>query len=171
MPGQTATAGGIGIELQLITQIPAIELTDLPGTNGNAILEMDSDDSGASSLTLLTADKPPLELRAGQSDRLGNFEYTFGGQRDFTGLTVRRDPGTGLVWVSVALLLVGLGITFYVPRRRLWVRLAHGRATFAGMAGIMANFPREMTQIAAEAGSPDAKAALFRPDPREEAVT
>ena len=45
------------------------------------------------------------------------------------GLIAKRDPGAALVWISFVLLIVGLAITFYLPRRRVWARLAPaGRA-------------------------------------------
>lgn len=43
---------------------------------------------------------------------------------EFTLLIAKRDPGQGLVWVAFALLIAGITITFYRPRRRVWTRLA-----------------------------------------------
>lgn len=168
VPGQTTTAGGLRLDFHAAVQIPALEVNSLPGISGAVLLEMVPAGPGEGSLTLLSEDQPPLELRPGTSVTVGNLEYTFEGQRSFTGITIRRDPGTGLVWVAVALLLLGLGITFYVPRRRLWVKLTGERLAFAGLAGIMVNFTREMQRLAAEAGSPDARSALSQPDWREE---
>jgi cytochrome c biogenesis protein ResB len=167
-PGDAASAGGVQISLDRIAQIPAIETSDIPGAGDNAILELDYDEGSAGRLVLLTGDGPPLEMAAGETRTLGDYDYTFEGQRDFTGITVRRDPGTGLVWVAVGLMLIGLGITFYLPRRRLWIRLAPDRVTFAGLPGIMVNFPREMAQLAAEAGSREARSALQERDRDEE---
>ena len=42
---------------------------------------------------------------------------------EFTLLIAKRDPGQGLVWVAFALLIAGITITFYRPRRRVWTRL------------------------------------------------
>jgi len=42
----------------------------------------------------------------------------------FSGVIVKRDPGASIVWVSFILLIVGLSLTFYFPRRRTWARLA-----------------------------------------------
>jgi cytochrome c biogenesis protein len=39
----------------------------------------------------------------------------------FTGLQVKRDPGVWLVWLGFALMLVGIGLTYYVGHRRLWL--------------------------------------------------
>jgi cytochrome c biogenesis protein len=42
----------------------------------------------------------------------------------FTLLIAKRDPGQGLVWLAFILLIAGITITFYRPRRRVWTRLA-----------------------------------------------
>jgi cytochrome c biogenesis protein len=53
-----------------------------------------------------------LDLSIGLSD--------FG---EFTLLIAKRDPGQGLVWVAFGLLIAGITITFYRPRRRVWTRI------------------------------------------------
>jgi cytochrome c biogenesis protein len=42
----------------------------------------------------------------------------------FTLLIAKRDPGQGLVWIAFGLLIAGITITFYRPRRRVWARVA-----------------------------------------------
>ena len=42
----------------------------------------------------------------------------------YTLLIAKRDPGQGLVWIAFGLLIAGITITFYRPRRRVWTRLA-----------------------------------------------
>ena len=42
----------------------------------------------------------------------------------FTLLIAKKDPGQGLVWLAFGLLIAGITITFYLPRRRVWTRLA-----------------------------------------------
>jgi len=39
----------------------------------------------------------------------------------YTGLQVKRDPGIWLVWLGFAAMLVGIGLTYYVSNRKLWV--------------------------------------------------
>src|SRR6476646_6220427 len=43
---------------------------------------------------------------------------------DYTLLIAKRDPGQGLIWLALLLLISGITITFYLPRRRVWARLA-----------------------------------------------
>ncbi len=44
----------------------------------------------------------------------------------YTGIVAKRDPGLGLVWLAFGLLIAGLVITFYFPRRRVWARIDGG---------------------------------------------
>lgn len=52
-----------------------------------------------------------------------DLRITFEKVTAFSGVIVRRDPGASIVWVSFLLLIVGLALTFYFPRRRTWARL------------------------------------------------
>ena len=45
---------------------------------------------------------------------------------EFVVLIAKRDPGQGFVWTAFLSLIVGLGITFYLPRRRIWARVGPG---------------------------------------------
>ncbi len=45
------------------------------------------------------------------------------GVEEYTLLIAKRDPGQGIVWLAFALLIAGITITFYLPRRRVWTRL------------------------------------------------
>jgi cytochrome c biogenesis protein len=44
----------------------------------------------------------------------------------YTGIVAKQDPGQGLVWLAFACLIVGLALTFYFPRRRVWARIEPG---------------------------------------------
>ncbi len=52
-----------------------------------------------------------------------DLRITFEKVTAFSGVIVKRDPGASIVWVSFFLLIVGLALTFYFPRRRTWTRL------------------------------------------------
>jgi len=47
----------------------------------------------------------------------------FAGFGEYTVLIAKRDPGQGLVWLAFGLLIAGITITFYLPRRRVWTRI------------------------------------------------
>jgi cytochrome c biogenesis protein len=48
---------------------------------------------------------------------------------EFTLLIAKNDPGQGFVWTAFGLLIVGLTITFWMPRRRIWARVEPGGRT------------------------------------------
>jgi cytochrome c biogenesis protein len=85
---------------------------------------------------------------------VGGLEYVFEGPREFSGITVRRDPGSGFIWAGTGLLLLGLALTFYVPRRRLWGKITEGRGVFRGLGGRFTAIERELKQAAAKARGP-----------------
>ena len=43
---------------------------------------------------------------------------------EYTLLIAKKDPGQGLVWLAFVSLITGITISFYLPRRRVWARLA-----------------------------------------------
>jgi len=49
----------------------------------------------------------------------------------YTGLQLTKDPGMNIVWFGSALLVLGLGIMFYMPHRRIWLRLQEKRGILA----------------------------------------
>jgi len=69
---------------------------------------------------------PPVDLQRGDTKVSQDLDLSIGvtdfGQ--FTLLIAKRDPGQGLVWLAFLLLIAGITITFYRPRRRVWTRLA-----------------------------------------------
>ena len=50
----------------------------------------------------------------------GDLSISFEEVTAYSGVIVKRDPGASIVWVSFLLLIVGLSLTFYFPRRRVW---------------------------------------------------
>ena len=157
--GETATAGSFAVEFVGAQAIPAIRVFDMPGAG----------EGGATVQMLLDAEEQPYLFVSGieQGDvttlRLDEpvansegYTYTFRGQLEASGVSVRRDPGDTFIWVAVGMAIVGLAITFYVPRRRLWVKVESGRVQMAGIAEKTARFSREMRQMGAQLGSRDA---------------
>ena len=66
------------------------------------------------------------------------------GRVEASGVSVRRDPGDTFIWLAVGMAIVGLAITFYVPRRRLWVKVTDSRTYLAGVAERTTRFGREL---------------------------
>jgi cytochrome c biogenesis protein len=59
---------------------------------------------------------------------------TWQGTGAWSGMVIRSDPGQPLIWVAFGLLIVGLALTFYFPRRRAWARIEGGDIRLAFVA-------------------------------------
>jgi len=66
--------------------------------------------------TLIATDN----LSQGTAKQVAGLDLTFARESRFTGLKVVKDPGTNIIWVASALMVVGLIMLFYFPHRRLW---------------------------------------------------
>jgi cytochrome c biogenesis protein len=148
--GQKLDMGGLSLTFVGMTGVPSAVIDGLPGADSNAVAEL-SDGPGGKLLTVGPVQGRALALGAGQPVQIGGLEYSFEGPREFAGITVRRDPGSMLIWVATGLLLLGLALTFYVPRRRLWGKITAGQATFRGLGGRFSAIERELNQAAARA--------------------
>jgi cytochrome c biogenesis protein len=97
----------------------------------------------------------PVLLVPGQSTKLANgMVVSFTDLKQYSVLTLARDPGVPLVAVAAALLLLGLVPSLYVTRRRVWVRAtpAGSGATRVELAGLAlqgkAAFEGELARLA-----------------------
>ena len=52
----------------------------------------------------------------------------------WTGMVVKNDPGQPVIWLAFGLLIAGLVLTFYFPRRRAWARIDRDGVSLAFMA-------------------------------------
>ncbi len=88
----------------------------------------------------------PVALAQGEvATPLGaDFSIELRGFSDYTLLIAKRDPGQGLVWIAFGLLIAGVLITFWMPRRRFWGRLdADGRLSMVFRADRYVDVGRE----------------------------
>ncbi len=102
---------------------------------------------------------PPLALGVGgtsDATASGGYAITWLRSSAWTGLVIKKDPGEGMIWVAFGCLIVGLALTFYLPRRRLWARFEHDRVGFAMLGDRYVDVPTEfrslLDEVAAEAG-------------------
>ena len=66
----------------------------------------------------------------------------------YTLLIAKQDPGQGLVWAAFGSLILGLLITFYLPRRRAWAKIdASGRMAIHFRADRYVDAEREFGQL------------------------
>jgi cytochrome c biogenesis protein len=80
-----------------------------------------------------------VAVAAGEARVAPDLDFSVGlkGFSDYTLIIAKKDPGQGIVWTAFASLIVGLAITFYLPRRRMWARL-----TPTGELGLVARSDR-----------------------------
>jgi cytochrome c biogenesis protein ResB len=149
--GQNLDLGGMTMNFVGMTNIPSGVLEDLPGLQGQGIVEL-SDGPSGKLLTVGPVSGTALALSPNEPVTVGGYEYTFAGQREFAGITVRRDPGSTFIWFGTGLLLLGLVLTFYTPRRRLWGKIEAGQAFFRGLGGRRLAVEKEIREVAARTG-------------------
>lgn len=93
-------------------------LADLPA--GSTAFEVHKD---------ATSDPTVQVVTVGKSTTVDGVSYTYNRNRQYTVLAVTRDPGSWLVGIGSVLLILGSFLVFFLPHRRLWVRIrpaAHG---------------------------------------------
>ena len=135
----------------------------VPGRDFGLQLLLTRDDEGRGVVLVLpyrilgqAADGPivenltPVTLLRGDtrvSDELGvSLELTDFGE--YTLLIAKRDPGQGIVWLAFASLITGIAITFYLPRRRIWARIApDGRVGLVWRADRYVDTEREFGRL------------------------
>jgi cytochrome c biogenesis protein len=60
--------------------------------------------------------------------RKDEFILTFEGftEKEYTGLSVTKDPGVWVVWIGCGLMIFGLIVSFFFSHQRVWVRIPRG---------------------------------------------
>jgi cytochrome c biogenesis protein len=176
--GETTESGDLVVTYVETDEVPSFVVPDLPlpegagdGSAGEVLVQMQNvvygtdetseggfveggSDDGEPLLTVVGLSPQPVVLTPGESAEIDGLEYTFEGQREFAGIDVRRDRSDMLVWAGAAFIVVGLMITFWVPRRRLWAKITGARLSMAGQAPSHANYTRELEDISRAAGAP-----------------
>jgi cytochrome c biogenesis protein ResB len=156
-PGESAITGHYRIQYTGPKSIPVRQVDDMPGATGPVTVQM-PDGPGGEPYLFVTglADRGVAITPVSPFISADGHTYAFDGQVQASGINVRRDPGDTFIWVAVGMAIVGLAITFYVPRRRLWVKVTPSRTYFAGIAEKTTRFSRELRLMGAELGSRDA---------------
>jgi cytochrome c biogenesis protein ResB len=180
-PGESGGDDSLSVEYTSTEEIPSALVSEIPAPEGAAAdgavgvrLQMsgapygtgdtsegDGDDqtvSGETALTLGGLRTQALRLEPGESETIGPYEYTFIGQREFSGIQAKRDRSDYLVWVGAALIVAGVMITFWVPRRRLWAKISSSGTALAGQAPGHADYAGELRELAARAGAQESPA-------------
>jgi len=139
---------GLTIRFDRVAGVPSALGLGLPGGSAATLAQLTAAADGQPALTLVTEGQPAISLAADMPQTAGAYEYTFEGKRAFAGIAVKRDAGAWFIWVATAMLVGGLALTFYLPRRRLWIRLAGNRMQIAALAEKSGGFERDMRALA-----------------------
>jgi cytochrome c biogenesis protein len=175
--GETAQSGGLTINYLGLEEVPSAVADNVPlpesagGTSGSALFELSNvafgtartssgsyydatggSESGDPTLTIIGLQPQAVSLKPGESKTIDGLEYKFERQSEFAGIDVRRDRSDSLVWIGAIAIVIGLAITFWVPRRRLWAKITEARTSLAGQAPSHANYARDLRDLAREAG-------------------
>jgi len=69
--------------------------------------------------------------------RKDEFILTFEGftEKEYTGLSVTKDPGVWVVWIGCGLMILGLIVSFFFSHQRVWVRIPKGSGREIVLAG------------------------------------
>jgi cytochrome c biogenesis protein len=102
-----------------------------PGFSGPAA-RIEVTPKGAAPQTFITFKNFP-EMNAQRGDAL-IFGYDGTNARQYTGLQVAKDPGVWVVWLGCALMVIGIGVAFFMSHKRVWVVISKGHARMYGNA-------------------------------------
>ncbi|MDO5677604.1 MAG: cytochrome c biogenesis protein ResB [Propionibacteriaceae bacterium] len=95
-----------------------------------------------------------LPVAQGSTAEAGSLKFAFEREQQFTGITVRSDPGTNWVWVGSALMVFGMFMTFVLRHRRVWVRItpdgAGSRVRIGSSEKVDTLYEREFGRLVAE---------------------
>ncbi len=88
--------------------------------------------------------REPLEI--------AGLEFTFLREKQFTGLSVVKNPGIKLFWLAAAFIVVGMCTVLYFPHRRVWAlcsrSIPESTLALAGAAPRLSGFDREFQRLA-----------------------
>jgi cytochrome c biogenesis protein ResB len=65
-------------------------------------------------------------------------------------MVIKNDPGAPVIWIAFGFLIVGLCLTFYLPRRRAWVRIDDDGVRVAFLADRYVDTERELRGVVEE---------------------
>jgi cytochrome c biogenesis protein len=136
----------------------------IPGSDLGLQLALTRDDAGSPVLALVGYRQPTSQAAQPQAaqivfaDRLHLGESTapdvsagytvrWTAASAWTGMVIKTDPGAGIVWIAFILLISGVVVTFYLPRRRVWVRLRDGRAALVLRGERYVTVDRELDEL------------------------
>lgn len=93
------------------------------------------DASRMTQMTDASGDPLVIQLVPGETQQLPNGgSVRFDGVKRFIAVDISQDPTQALMFISSALVLIGLGLSLFIPRRRMWVRIKGADVEVAALA-------------------------------------
>ncbi len=92
----------------------------------------------------------PMAIARGEVQTVPGIDFSveLTGFTDYTLLIAKNDPGQGVVWTAFGSLILGLMISFHLPRRRVWSRLsADGELAIVGRSDRYVEHDREFGAV------------------------
>jgi cytochrome c biogenesis protein ResB len=75
------------------------------------------------------------------------------GKASWVALRVRSDPGVPIVWIGAAAICTGLIVSFYIPHKRIWIKMSGDLILLGGKTSKnKLNFSREFERIVTNLG-------------------
>lgn len=142
---------GVSVTLKDGTKLKLLEATEevrefAPGFSGPAA-RIEVTPKGAAPITFIAFKNFP-EVNAQRGDAL-IFGYEGSNAKQYTGLQVAKDPGVWVVWLGCALMVIGIGVAFFMSHKRIWVVVSKGHARMYGNANKnQAAFQMQFEEIA-----------------------
>lgn len=135
-PEKIAVREGSTVTLKDGTTFKVLEATQevrpfAPGFSGPAA-RIEVTRKGATPQTFIAFKNYP-EMNAQRGDAL-IFGYEGTSAKQYTGLQVAKDPGVWVVWLGCALMVLGIGIAFFMSHKRVWIVVSKGHARMYGNA-------------------------------------
>ncbi len=136
VPEKIAVREGVSVTLKDGTTFKLLEATQevrqfAPGFSGPAA-RIEVTRKGAAPQTFIAFKNFP-DVNAQRGDAL-IFGYEGTSAKQYTGLQVAKDPGVWVVWLGCALMVVGIGIAFFMSHKRIWVIVSKGHVRMYGNA-------------------------------------
>jgi cytochrome c biogenesis protein len=127
---------GVAVTLKDGTTFKLLEATQevrqfAPGFSGPAA-RIEVTRKGAAPQIFITFKNFP-DVNAQRGDAL-IFGYDGTNARMYTGLQVAKDPGVWVVWLGCTLMVIGIGVAFFMSHKRIWVVVSKGHACMYGNA-------------------------------------
>ncbi len=135
-PEKLVVREGAGVTLKDGTVLKLLEATQevrqfAPGFSGPAARIEVTRKGAEPQIFIAFKDFPDVNAQRGDALIFG---YEGTNAKQYTGLQVAKDPGVWVVWLGCFLMVIGIGVAFFMSHKRIWVVASKGHARMYGNA-------------------------------------